>query len=111
MGKQGEIDYQAIGKRISYRRRKLGISQREVCERANLSDKYLSNIERATSKASLQVINRLAAVLDTSLDYLVNGIENKGMQKDINELSEFFSHCSEEQIDFLKAVVLVLKNR
>ena len=41
-----ELDYKAIGKRIAQRRKKLGLKQYEVEERANISYKYLSIIER-----------------------------------------------------------------
>ena len=40
-----DLDYKEIGKRIALRRKELGLKQSEVEERADLSQKYLSNIE------------------------------------------------------------------
>lgn len=51
-----ELDYREIGRRIARRRKELGLRQVEVCERADINDKYLSCIERATSIPSLEVL-------------------------------------------------------
>lgn len=73
-----ELDYSEIGKRIAQRRKELGLKQTEVCERANINDKYLSCIERATSIPSLEVLMRLAAALDTTPDdFLVGSVRHE----------------------------------
>ena len=68
-----ELDYSEIGKRIAQRRKELGLKQTEVCERAEINDKYLSCIERATSIPSLEVVMRLALALDTTPDTFLTG--------------------------------------
>ncbi|MBR2879797.1 MAG: helix-turn-helix transcriptional regulator [Oscillospiraceae bacterium] len=68
-----ELDYSEIGKRIARRRKELGLKQIQVCERAGINDKYLSCIERATSIPSLEVIMKLALVLDTTPDEFLTG--------------------------------------
>ena len=68
-----ELDYSQIGKRIAQRRKELGLKQVEVCERAEINDKYLSCIERATSIPSLEVVMRLALALDTTPDEFLTG--------------------------------------
>lgn len=68
-----ELDYSEIGKRIARRRKELGLRQVQVCERADIGDKYLSNIERATSIPSLEVLMRLALALDTTPDEFLTG--------------------------------------
>ena len=68
-----ELDYTEIGKRISRRRKELGLRQVEVCERAGINDKYLSCIERATSIPSLEVLMKLALALDTTPDEFLTG--------------------------------------
>ena len=50
------LDYKEIGRRIAARREQLGLKQSEVEERADLSYKYLSNIERGISIPSTEVI-------------------------------------------------------
>lgn len=83
-----ELDYSEIGRRIAQRRKKLGLKQTEVCERAGINDKYLSCIERATSIPSLEVVMRLALALDTTPDeFLTGSIRYEGSQwRDVAEL-------------------------
>lgn len=83
-----ELDYSEIGKRIARRRKELGLKQAEVCEKAEINDKYLSCIERATSIPSLEVVMRLALALDTTPDeFLTGSIRYESEQwKDVAEL-------------------------
>lgn len=67
------LDYSLIGKRIARRRKQLGLKQSEVEERAGIGDKYLSNIERAISIPSTEVIMRLAIALETTPDEFLVG--------------------------------------
>ena len=68
-----KLDYTEIGRRIARRRKELGLKQAQVCEMTDLSDKYLSCIERATSIPSTEVIMRLAIALDTTPDEFLVG--------------------------------------
>ena len=67
------LDYQMIGKRIAKRRKKLGLKQHKVEERADIGYGYLSSIERAVSIPSTEVIMRLAIALDTTPDEFLVG--------------------------------------
>ena len=77
-GAQMYTDYKEFGKRIAKRRRQLGLSQTKVNEMAGLSDKYLSNIERAVSIPSIDVLMKICAVLKTTPDELLLGTEKSG---------------------------------
>lgn len=89
------VDYKELGKRIAARRRELGLKQSQVNEMAGLSDKYLSNIERATSVLSVDVLMRLCSVLDTTPDHLLLGtttdVKPKDYQKSIISKTETMS--------------------
>lgn len=67
------VDYNEVGRRVAVRRRELKLKQWQVEQRAGLSDKYLSNIERATSVLSVDVLMRICAALDTTPDALLLG--------------------------------------
>lgn len=74
-----DLDYTEIGKRIAKRRKKLGLKQAEVEERADIGYKYLTSIERAISIPSTEVIMRLAIALDTTPDeFLVGTVRRNG---------------------------------
>lgn len=68
-----KLDYKQIGANIARRRRELHLKQVEVCEKADLNDKYLSCIETARSIPSLEVFLRICSALDTTPDKLLIG--------------------------------------
>ena len=67
------VDYKEVGRRIAARRKELGLKQIEVNEMAELSDKYLSNIETARSIPSIDVLMRICDVLKTTPDAILLG--------------------------------------
>lgn len=68
-----DLDYKEIGRRITHRRRELGMKQYQVEERADIAYKYLSSIERGFSIPSTEVIMRLAVALETTPDEFLVG--------------------------------------
>lgn len=68
-----KLDYSMIGKRIDRRRVQLGLKQAEVEEMAGIANKYLTNIERAVTVPSTEVLMRLAIALDTTPDEFLVG--------------------------------------
>ena len=82
------LDYKEIGKRITRRRNQLGLKQSEVEELAEISYGYLTNIERAVSIPSIEVVMRLAIALETTPDeFLVGTSRREGEEwKDVAEL-------------------------
>lgn len=86
------LDYKEIGRRIAARREQLGLKQSEVEERADLSYKYLSNIERGISIPSTEVIMRLASALETTPnEFLIgtNSLDNAEWE-DIADMLRYF---------------------
>ncbi|MGN0661213.1 MAG: helix-turn-helix domain-containing protein [Oscillospiraceae bacterium] len=76
------VDYRELGRRIAKRRKELGMRQYQVNELAGLSDKYLSNIERATSVPSIDVLMKLCSVLKTTPNDLLLGATNEFEQSE-----------------------------
>lgn len=82
------INNTEVGKRFSKRRKELGFKQCEICEKAELSDKYLSNIERGISLPSLQVFMKLCEVLETTPDAMLLGVTETSSASDYTALIE-----------------------
>ena len=82
------LDYKEIGRRIARRRNQLGLRQSEVEELAGISYGYLTNIERAVSIPSTEVVMRLAIALETTPDeFLVGTFRREGEEwRDVAEL-------------------------
>lgn len=68
-----ELDLKKIGQRIAKRRRELGLTQWQVEEMVDITPKYLSNLERATSGLSIDVMMRICKALKTTPDYFLLG--------------------------------------
>lgn len=68
-----QLNYRKIGESLAKRRKELKLRQYEVCERANINYKYLSNIETARSIPSLEVFVRLCQALETTPNQILAG--------------------------------------
>ncbi len=77
------MNYAEIGRRIAQKRRKLLLTQAEVEAKAELSPRYLSNIERGRSIPSIDVLMQIADVLHMTPDEVLLGAD-KGSQGELD---------------------------
>ena len=85
------VDYEEIGRRAAKRRRILNLTQEELAELADLSKTHIQNIERGSSKCSVESLMRLSDALQVTPDYLLSGS---------------FKHFDEPKLDSLKTNIL-----
>lgn len=64
------FDYKALGKKIKIARNRMKYSQEKVAELTNLSDKYISDIERGVKRARISTIIDIANCLAMDSDQL-----------------------------------------
>jgi len=104
------LDYTQIGKRIAKRRKSLKLTQAKVAEKADISEKYMSNIERATSIPSTEVVMRLAIALETTPDEFLVGTarHEDGGWKNVAEL---LRNMDEKQLALAKSLLLWLSEQ
>lgn len=60
-----------FGRNVRAARQALGLSQRQVAERANVAEKYLSRVELGAVAPSIMIAFRLAQAVGVGLDALV----------------------------------------
>ena len=106
-----ELDTSTIGKRIAQKREKLHLTQSQLAEMVNISDRHVSSIETGKSPSSLPVFTDIAIVLDTTLDYLVLGKPEPKFAMLSNELYEKISNFSKEQIELLNLFIKALESK
>lgn len=108
-----ELDYGLIGARIRKRRKKLKRTQEWVAERADISTQHMSNIERATSIPSTEVIMRLAIVLETTPDeFLVGAVLHQGEDDESwRGVGDLLRGMDEKQLEMAKSFLLWLKEQ
>ena len=68
-------EQESQGDRIARLRRISGLSQAELGERAGVTASQISKYERNAHEPKVSTLNRIAAVLGTSTDYLITGKE------------------------------------
>ena len=105
-----ELDYSEIGRRIALRRKQLGLKQHQVCEKAEISEKYLSCIERATSIPSLEVFMRIAAALDTTPNDLLLGSSRLG-QSPWQDVAEILRGLDAKELELAKNILLCISSQ
>lgn len=59
-----------LGKRIAYRREKLGLSQSELAKRVGTKPKYISTLETGMKTPGSLMLARIAAALGVTMDEL-----------------------------------------
>ena len=69
------IDYREVGRRMAKRRKELGLTQYQVCEKIDVNYKYISNLETGRSAPSLEMLMDICTALKTTPDYLLLGTE------------------------------------
>jgi putative hydrolase of the HAD superfamily len=73
------VDEKSLGLRLQEARKHAGLTQQELCEKANLAYSTLAKIERGAIKSpSIFTIQTIASVLGMGLDQLVGGSSNPG---------------------------------
>lgn len=103
-------DYTLIGKRIARRRNELNLTQEQVSERAEISVPYMSNIERAVSIPSTEVVMRLAIALDTTPDaFLVGTARQEG--DEWKNVAELLRGLDEKQLRLARSFLLWLEEQ
>ena len=65
-----------LGERIKERREALGLSQRQLAERVEVSSPMICWLERGTKSPSLQLGYKLAEVLEVSVAWLLGVSES-----------------------------------
>lgn len=105
-----DLDYSVIGKRVARRRRELGLRQVQVCERAGINGKYLSCIERTTSIPSLEVILKIALVLNTTPDeFLIGSIRHES--EEWRDVVGLLRGIDTKQLRFARNLLIGFQNR
>lgn len=66
-----------LGEKIAEQRKKLGLSQEELAEKLNISQKSISKYERGNRRPSYEVLTAMASLFGVSADYLLE-LENGG---------------------------------
>ena len=106
------LDYSLIGARIKKRRKYLKLTQEKVAERVEISPQHMSNIERAISIPSTEVIMRLAITLETTPDeFLVGAVKHTEDEEKWRGVAELLRGMDDKQLDMARCFLLWLSEQ
>lgn len=104
-----ELNYIGIGQRIAKRRIQMGLKQNMLAERLDLSNNYLSSIERGKEKPSLEVIVNICNALQVTPDYLLMG--NMYSNNVPQNITDGLRLCTKEELSLLSILIDYLVER
>lgn len=108
-------DYKIIGERIREYRKRCGLTQTALAERAGVEPSNISHIERAATKVSLPTLLQIANALNTSLDELVYGNLKRCDHVSVAIIDALLADCTPSELQALAEVIkttkAVLRNR
>ena len=87
-------DYKIIGQRIKQARKNKGYSQIDLAEKLEISDVYISRIERGQAKVNLKRLTEICELLEISLTETITGTVQGSKQYLEKELAEIIGKCS-----------------
>ena len=105
------LNYDEIGKRISRRRKNLGLKQSQVSEMVDISIPYMSNIERAISIPSTEVIMRLAIALETTPDEFLVGTSRHSDKEHWRDVAENLRDLDKNQLELVDRFIEWVKEQ
>lgn len=103
------IDYAALGKRIKNKRVENKLTQEQLGEMCELSAAHIGHIERGTRILSVEVLFKIAQVLNVSVDYLLfDSVENDNI---LNSITPILKDTDKNKVNhFLNTVRVLAEN-
>lgn len=103
------MDYIAFGRELRKMRQQRRLTQEKLAELVDLSVPYISHLERGTKKPSMEVLVRLAEILDVTVDRLLSGNKVTDSAAYYPEVQELLGDCSVLERVVLTEIVCAAK--
>ncbi len=106
------IDYNAIGERIRYIRKRNGYTQEQLALECDLSVPYISQVENGRKSVSLNALLQIADALECTLDSLVFGEEEAKEENGLEHILDNYSLEDRRMLsEMLNMSICFLENR
>lgn len=99
------IDYKKVGKRIKTLRESKKMTQDELAEKIELTNNYVSSIECASSKPSIDTLVKICNVFETTPDYVLLDSVYASKEHHMDEIAAKLKNCSSEEIQFISEFI------
>lgn len=98
------LDNITVGERINNTRKSRGYSREKLAELADISTQFLADIERGRKSMTVATLRKIAAALNVTTDYIVNGAEPVKENVLINTMLASLTPYYKEQAEKLLSV-------
>lgn len=88
------VNFKLIGLRVKESRLQKRMSQAELAERTDMSVSYISHIETAKKRASLESLVRIANALEFTVDHMLNGNQTSDPAEYRIEVVRLLADCT-----------------
>lgn len=99
-----------FGERVRAIRKKLGLSQEELAEKANLHYTYIGGVERGERNLSLDSIEKIANALDVEISELFVGYRGGGDGEASGIIAEINAYLDDKDIKTLQLIRYIAKD-
>lgn len=96
------MDYKLLGQNIAKIRLENHLTQEQLAEKSDVSTVFISQIETAARKPSLETVVKIAGSLNTTIDVLLG---NSSLEVQFGELSNLLAHKTQTEIGFIINIV------
>jgi transcriptional regulator with XRE-family HTH domain len=103
------LDKKLLGERIRSCRKREGITQEILAERTGVSTIHICYIENGQRKISLELLEKIAVELSTSVGRLLYPRQSAKVALMMDEIEALVSDCSLEELRITRDVILALK--
>lgn len=100
------IDYNSIGRRIALNRKKAQVTQATLAEHLNVSESFISQIERGKAKISLPRLYQIADFLNMDVALLVSDCTKLSPSEINSEVEQIIKDWTPEQRSFLIEMIV-----
>ena len=104
------IDYNLIGSRIKEARKACGLTQEKLAEKLDVSIGYVSQVERGTTKISLDLLGAIAGIVQKELPYFVSVANFSAENYLSNEIADDFERLSVRDKSLIKDFIKTMLN-
>lgn len=91
-----------MGKNIARIRNKNHLTQEQLAEKIDVSTVFISQIETAVRKPSLETIYKLSVALNTTIDTLIG---NNNLQTKYDEIAKLLNDKNSDELSFIISIL------
>lgn len=105
-----QLNFRIIGRRIKEIRLQKQITQEVLAEWIDVSPTYISHIERAKKRVSLEALVKISGAFEITVDQLLNGNQESDPAEYKSELAQLIVDCNSYEKRIIYEIALAAKN-